>query len=86
MSSTKCNFYNSAGTQGKLYPAIKQAAEAKGLTLLEGKGNDKDTLGKKVVWVMDTTNYPFYQAEIYHQFHGEKRVCASRMRNFEPLG
>ena len=55
----------------ELLPALRDAAKSKGVTLLEGKGNDKDTLGKKIVWVMDTQSFPFYQAEIYHQFHGK---------------
>jgi len=32
-----------------------------------GKGNDKDT--RKTSFVMDSTNYPFFVAEQYHQFH-----------------
>jgi hypothetical protein len=54
-----------------LYPAVESAASAKGLKLVAGKGDDADTLGKKIVWVMDTQQFPFKQAEVYHQFHGE---------------
>jgi hypothetical protein len=55
----------------KLYPIIQKAADSKGLMLVEGKGSDGDTLGKKKVWVMDSDVYPFMQAEIYHQYHGK---------------
>lgn len=36
---------------------------------MEGRGNDPDTLDKKLVYVMDTAKFPFYVAEVYHQFH-----------------
>ena len=59
------------GMQSDLLPAVEKALakSGKSLTLVAGKGNDKDTLGKKVVWVMDTSTYPFKQGELYHQFH-----------------
>merc|ERR1711976_1153389 len=44
---------------------------AKGMKLVLGKGNDPDTLGTKQVFVYDTAKFPFYQAEIYHQFHND---------------
>lgn len=59
------------GTQHPMYPAVEAAATSKGFTLLPGKGNDKDTLGTKNVWMMDSSTFPFYQAEIYHQFHND---------------
>ncbi|CAE6939997.1 PUB49 [Symbiodinium natans] len=39
--------------------------------LKAGNGNDPDTLGKALVWVYDTAQYPFFQAELYHQFHDD---------------
>jgi len=39
--------------------------------LKEGQGDDPDTLGQALVWVYDTERYPFYQAEVYHQFHDD---------------
>ena len=57
--------------KSSLFPELKAAADKKGMTLMEGKGEtDKDTLGMKAVWVMDSDAYPFKQAEIYHQYHG----------------
>ena len=59
------------GIQGPSFSMIEQAAKEQGVGLkfMEGKGDDPDTLGKKIVWVMDTAKFPFYQAEIYHQYH-----------------
>mmetsp|Transcript_55643 Transcript_55643/g.129544 ORF Transcript_55643/g.129544 Transcript_55643/m.129544 type:complete len:296 (-) Transcript_55643:63-950(-) len=36
-----------------------------------GSGGDRDTLGEPLVWVYDSTRFPFHQAEIYHQFHDD---------------
>lgn len=36
-----------------------------------GRGDDADTLGTPLVWVYDTALFPFYQAELYHQFHDD---------------
>jgi len=60
-----------SGANHASYPAVKAAAEAKGMTLALGEGNDPDTLGKKLVYVMDTAKFPFYQGEVYHQFHDD---------------
>jgi len=59
------------GADHPSYPAVEAAARAKGMTLALGDGNDPDTLGKKMVYVMDTARFPFYQAEVYHQFHDD---------------
>ena len=42
-----------------------------GFTLVGGRGNEPDTLGKMTVYVMDTKDFPAYQAELYHQFHDD---------------
>jgi len=52
-----------------LLSKLENVAKSKGIALVDGKGNDKDTLNKKIVWVMDTEKFPFNQAELYHQFH-----------------
>lgn len=59
------------GSKHPMYPSVLAAAEAKGMSLQLGKGNDPDTLGKKMVWVYDSKEFPFYQAEVYHQFHND---------------
>lgn len=59
------------GMDNPAYPAVLEAATAKGMTLALGKGNDPDTLGLKKVFVYDTLKFPFYQAEVYHQFHND---------------
>mmetsp|Transcript_15874 Transcript_15874/g.32531 ORF Transcript_15874/g.32531 Transcript_15874/m.32531 type:complete len:290 (+) Transcript_15874:72-941(+) len=59
------------GMKHTSYPSIENAAEKAGFKLVEGKGNDGDTLGKQIVYVYDSTKFPFYQAEVYHQFHND---------------
>lgn len=59
------------GTSHPMYSEVEAAATAKGMKLAPGKGNDPDTLGKKLVYVMDSTKFPFYQGEVYHQFHND---------------
>mmetsp|Transcript_89398 Transcript_89398/g.178664 ORF Transcript_89398/g.178664 Transcript_89398/m.178664 type:complete len:284 (-) Transcript_89398:235-1086(-) len=52
-----------------LYKAMLEAAVATGdrLDLSKGKGSDGDSRAN--VWVMDSTQFPSYVAEPYHQFH-----------------
>ena len=57
------------GMSGPYFDAVKKAADAKGVSLVAGKGNDGDTLFKKSIWVYDTAAFPSYQAEVYHQYH-----------------
>ena len=59
------------GVKHASYPSIEKSAESAGFKLVEGKGNDGDTLGKQIVYVYDSTKFPFYQAEVYHQFHND---------------
>lgn len=51
------------------YASLADIAKDSGFSLKAGKGSDPDTLGKQLVYVYDTKEFPFYQAEIYHQFH-----------------
>jgi len=60
-----------AGSKHSMYAQIEAAAISKGMNLEDGKGDDADTLGKKLVYVMDTEKFPFYQAEVYHQYHDD---------------
>jgi len=39
------------------------------VTFKKGNGSDPDTLGKRTVWVHDINEFPFHNAELYHQFH-----------------
>ena len=59
------------GTKHTSYPDVQAAAEKAGFRLEEGKGNDPDTLGKQLVYVYDSNKFPFYQAEVYHQYHND---------------
>lgn len=64
------------GVQSK-YMAVLQAANVNKMELREGKGNElKGLFGSateddllNVVWIVDSNAMPFYQAEVYHQFH-----------------
>jgi len=57
------------GTSSPYFNEINEMAKSQGLQLKSGRGNDPDTLGKKIVWIMDSNVFPFKQAEIYHQYH-----------------
>ena len=57
---------------GKASPLVKElieASKASGdkLDFAMGKGDDPDALA--TAFVMDSTAFPFYQGEVYHQFH-----------------
>jgi len=58
------------GMDSPLFKQIEAANEGR-LQLLRGMGNDEDTVGTKKVWVYDSDKFPFYQGEIYHQFHDD---------------
>ncbi|KAL7556353.1 hypothetical protein ACA910_006281 [Epithemia clementina (nom. ined.)] len=59
------------GTAHPSYGEIETVAQKAGFKLIPGQGNDPDTLGKQVVYVYDTAKFPFYQAEVYHQYHND---------------
>ena len=58
------------GASSPYFKAVEDAANERGIKLVAGKGSDADTLGKRMAWVMDSDKFPFYRAEVYHQFHG----------------
>ena len=61
---------------GVLMSVVKEA-NVNGMILVEGKGNQLDettsipTEDDEVnkIYIMDNTQFPFYRAEQYHQFH-----------------
>jgi hypothetical protein len=59
------------GAKHTSYPLVEAAATNAGFTLVEGKGNEGDTFGTQKVYVYDTAKFPFYQAEVYHQYHND---------------
>lgn len=59
------------GTQHASFPEMERVAQEAGFKLAPGRGDDPDTLTKQVVWVYDTAEFPFYQAEVYHQYHND---------------
>lgn len=59
------------GTKHPSYSGMEKVAKDAGFKLVPGQGNDPDTLGKQIVYVYDTADFPFHQAEIYHQYHND---------------
>ena len=57
------------GMTNPLFKPLEEEATKVGLKIVEGVGGDKDTSGKKMVWIYNSDKFPFKQAEIYHQFH-----------------
>jgi peptide methionine sulfoxide reductase MsrA len=59
------------GIQHPSFPKIDAVAKSKGFKLVPGIGNDPDTFGTKSIYVYDTKKFPFFQAEVYHQYHND---------------
>mmetsp|Transcript_68964 Transcript_68964/g.121956 ORF Transcript_68964/g.121956 Transcript_68964/m.121956 type:complete len:253 (-) Transcript_68964:32-790(-) len=62
------------GMDSSLMPAVQAAQDgmvSQRFELRKGAGDDPDTLGSAHVWVYDTAQFPFHQAEISHQFHDD---------------
>jgi len=62
------------GVHSPLFPKIQEAAMdvlGDSWKLVEGKGNEPDTLLQRKVYVMDSEKFPFHRAEVYHQFHND---------------
>eukprot|EP00747_Dinoflagellata_sp_TGD_P189771 gnl/TRDRNA2_/TRDRNA2_50516_c0_seq1.p1 gnl/TRDRNA2_/TRDRNA2_50516_c0~~gnl/TRDRNA2_/TRDRNA2_50516_c0_seq1.p1 ORF type:complete len:249 (+),score=18.11 gnl/TRDRNA2_/TRDRNA2_50516_c0_seq1:112-858(+) len=62
------------GMNSPLLPDIRAAQQgvvAQAFELRQGAGDDPDTLGSAHVWVYDSLQFPFQQAETYHQFHDD---------------
>lgn len=57
------------GVKSPLFKDLEEVLSKRGISVLTGKGDDGDNLGKKSVWVMDLAEFPFYRAEAYHQYH-----------------
>ena len=64
------------GMRSEFLPILREA-NVNGMELREGKGNEnKGIFGQpteddrvNVVWIVDSNEMPFYQAEVYHQYH-----------------
>ena len=60
------------GTRSPHYKAFEAALEGSPMKLVAStKGSDGDTLGERTILVMDSDKFPFYPAELYHQFHND---------------
>ncbi|KAK3252183.1 hypothetical protein CYMTET_38510 [Cymbomonas tetramitiformis] len=59
------------GMKGPLFSAVR-AANIHNMTLQEGRGSDEDTFDLNKVWLMDSFEFPFHQAELCLQFHNNQ--------------
>jgi len=61
------------GVDSPLFDVVRKAAleSPGGMKLFKGKGDEPDTIGDKAVLVYDSNKFPFYPAELYHQFHND---------------
>lgn len=59
------------GQDSPYFEAVRSAAAASPMSLIAGVGDEPDTLGAKAVLVYDSDKFPFYPAELYHQFHND---------------
>jgi peptide methionine sulfoxide reductase MsrA len=59
------------GMDNDAVPVLKYFAEEKGMKVVAGKGNEKDTLKDKIIYVYNTSEFPFYAGELYHQYHDD---------------
>lgn len=57
------------GIDSRAGRAFSAAAAARGVRVRAGSGDDADARG--TVWVLDSAQFPFFQAEVYHQFHDD---------------
>lgn len=74
------------GMRSPLYSAFEKE-NTWGMELKEGVGRDADAFN--VVWVYDTTKSPFFDGEVYHQFHCNVSHSRTHERFFTcgaPLG
>lgn len=58
---------------GNNSPLFNDILKANGerMKLAVGQGDDPDTADTGVVWIYDSTKFPFHSAEVYHQFHDD---------------
>mmetsp|Transcript_19885 Transcript_19885/g.40514 ORF Transcript_19885/g.40514 Transcript_19885/m.40514 type:complete len:255 (+) Transcript_19885:26-790(+) len=59
------------GTASPHYAKFIAAAEGSPMKLVAGKGSEDDTLVSREILVMDSDKFPFYPAELYHQYHND---------------
>jgi hypothetical protein len=64
------------GINSPLFNHLEMANNMSGMkmSLIEGKGDEGDNLGKRSIYVYDSNKFPFHQAEVYHQFHDGRKL------------
>lgn len=63
----------------------KSQMQGQNFELREGQGDDADTLHSSIIWVYDSDRFPFYQAELYHQFHDDYCCNGDYPASYESL-
>lgn len=59
------------GMQHPVVAVLRGDAAAKGMRLVQGAGDEGDTLAEKTILVYDSNKFPFYAGELYQQFHDD---------------
>lgn len=59
------------GMKSPHFKTVEAAVADSPMKLIAGIGNEEDTLASKSILVMDSNEFPFYPAELYHQFHND---------------
>jgi len=59
------------GDESPYFEVIREAASNSPMKLFKGRGDEPDTIGDRAVLVYDSKKFPFYAAEVYHQFHDD---------------
>lgn len=74
------------GMDGPLFKQVEAANQGR-MKFIAGKGADEDTVGSKKVYVYDTEKFPFFQAEVKHQYHDDmmERYPEDYHANLKPL-
>merc|ERR1712151_1161493 len=65
-------FISLPGGLASPFLAAVENANEHGMRLVGGKGSDLDTFGTNQVYVLDSNDFPFYQAELCLQFHDKQ--------------
>jgi peptide methionine sulfoxide reductase MsrA len=59
------------GLRHPIVPLLKTQAAKRGMRLVEGVGDEGDTLQERIIYVYDTQKFPFHAGELYHQYHND---------------
>ena len=57
------------GINSYLFEDLQEVADSYSINLIEGFGDEGDNVLDHSIYVMDSTEFEFVQAEFFHQFH-----------------